>query len=74
MTDPKNAAWAKALSAREGAQKLDLDPFWDRPKESNGGSGRLPAPAKPAADKKAAEGKEPPKKGGEAEKKEPEKK
>jgi hypothetical protein len=40
------------LPAREGALPLDLVPHWDRPKESNGGSARLPEPPKPAAPKK----------------------
>jgi hypothetical protein len=68
-SDPKNADWAKALPAREGAIRLEDDPRfdWDRPKESNGGNARHPAPAKPAEPKKAGDGKEP-------EKKEPEKK
>jgi hypothetical protein len=66
--DPTNAAWAKAFAAREGALPLDLDPNWDRPKESNGGNARLPAPPTPATPKKdGSEKKEP-------EKKEPEKK
>jgi hypothetical protein len=69
--DPKNAAWAKALAAREGALPLDLDSQWDRPKESNGGVTRQPA----APPKK--EGGAEPKKGGptekEPDKKEPEK-
>ena len=64
-SDPANADWAKALPSREGALPLDLEPDWDRPKESNGGNARHPAPPKPAAPKK--DGKEP-------EKKEPEKK
>jgi len=79
-TDPNNAAWAKALQAREGALPLDPEANWDRPKESNGGNARHPQPAKPAPPKKEggdakkdgpAE-KEPEKK--EPEKKEPEKK
>jgi hypothetical protein len=47
ITDPKNAAWAKALPAREGAVGLDINPFWDSPKESNGGNARHPAPTPP---------------------------
>ena len=80
ITDPRNADWAKALAAREGAVPLDADPRfgWDRPKESNGGNARWPAPVKPTDPKKAAEGKDPPKKGGQLEeepgKKEPDKK
>jgi len=67
VTNPNNAAWAKALQAREGAQKLDLDPFWDRPKESNGGNAAQPAPTPPkkeggAEPKKEPETKEPEKK------------
>jgi hypothetical protein len=61
-SNPNNAAWAKALSAREGALPLDVDPNWDRPKESNGGNARLPAPHKketPPEAKKEAEKKEP---------------
>jgi hypothetical protein len=74
ITDPRNTDWAKALPAREGAVRFDDDPRfgWERPKESNGGNARWPAPTKPTGAKKAAEGKEPEKK--EPEKKEPEKK
>jgi hypothetical protein len=73
-SDPRNADWAKALPSREGALPLDPDGHWDRPKESNGGNARFPAPAKPTPPKK--EGgpeakKEPDKK--EPEKKEPDK-
>jgi hypothetical protein len=70
VTDPKNAAWAKALPAREGALPFDLDPHWDRPKESNGGNSRWPAPAAVTRPKK--DGGAQPKKGGATEK-EPEK-
>ena len=74
--DPKNAAWAKALPAREGALPLDLDTQWDRPKESNGGITRHPPPPPPKKDggaepKKGGADKEPDKK--EPDKKEPEK-
>lgn len=75
-TDPKNAAWAKALPAAKGALPLDLDPNWDRPKESNGGNAKWPAAVPPTQPKK--EGGPEAKKGGptekEPEKKEPEKK
>jgi hypothetical protein len=65
----------KLLAAQEGARRLDVDPDWDRPKESNGGWAKPPTPAKPAAAKKD-EKNGPEKKGGEPEKKggEPEKK
>ena len=58
------------LPAQEGARRLDVDPDWDRPKESNGGNAKLPEPPKPkkAADKKEPDGKND-KKDGEAEKK-----
>jgi len=69
--DPKNADWARALPAREGALPLDLDANWDRPKESNGGNARPPAPTPPTPPKK--EGGAEPKKGGQTEK-EPDKK
>jgi hypothetical protein len=74
VTDPRAGDLAKALPAREGAVRLDDDPRfgWDRPKESNGGNARWPAPAKPAEPKKAGDGKEPDKK--EPDKKEPDKK
>jgi hypothetical protein len=62
-SDPKNAAWAKALQAAPGAEKLKDE--WDRPKESNGGNSRWPAPAQPK--------KEPAKKEPEAKKEEPKK-
>ena len=69
--DPTNVAWAGALPSQPGALPLDLDPHYDRPKESNGGNGRWPAATVPAAKAEA-------KKGGAAEKepdkKEPEKK
>jgi len=75
-TDPKNAAWAKALPAAKGALPLDLDPNWDRPKESNGGNAKWPAAVPPTQPKK--EGGPEAKKGGptekEPDKKEPEKK
>jgi hypothetical protein len=75
-SDPGNAAWAKALPAREGALPLDLNANWDRPKESNGGNARHPEPMKPTQPKK--EGGPEAKKGGatekEPDKKEPEKK
>ena len=67
ITDPKNAAWAKALPVREGASGLDINPFWDNPKESNGGNARHPAPTPPKKEGAAEPKKEP-------EKKEPEKK
>jgi hypothetical protein len=76
-TDPKNAAWAKALPARQGALPLDLDPNWDRPKESNGGNAKWPTAVPPTQPKKDAAAPEA-KKGGPTEKepdrKEPEKK
>ncbi|HEY1381313.1 MAG TPA: hypothetical protein VGF55_31220, partial [Gemmataceae bacterium] len=65
VTNPKNAAWAKALQSREGAVPLELDPHWDRPKESNGGNSRWPAraavtqPKKGGATEKEPEKKEP---------------
>ena len=71
VTDPKNAAWAKALPAREGALPLDVNPLWDRPKESNGGNSRWPAPAALTQPKKGAAPEA--KKGGQTEK-EPDKK
>jgi hypothetical protein len=46
-----------SLKTRDDADTHDLIPNWDRPKESNGGSGRRPEAAKPA------ENKEPEKKG-----------
>jgi hypothetical protein len=52
----------KLLPARQGALPLDPDPNWDRPKESNGGSAKLPDPPKPAAPKKESDKKEPEKK------------
>jgi hypothetical protein len=60
----------KLLPAQEGARRLDVDPEWDRPKESNGGRAKAPEPAKPKkeADKKEPEGKNG-KKDGEPEKK-----
>jgi hypothetical protein len=51
----------KLLPAREGALPLDVDPNWDRPKESNGGSAKLPDAPQPAA-KKEPDKKEPEKK------------
>ena len=74
-TDSTNAAWSKALPAREGALELDMDSTY-RPKESNGGNPRHPAPAEPTKPKK--DGAPEAKKGGatekEPDKKEPEKK
>ena len=32
----------KLLPAQEGARRLDVDPDWDRPKESNGGRAKAP--------------------------------
>lgn len=58
----------KLLPAREGAQPLDINPDWNRPKESNGGSAKLPEAPK-AATKKEPEKKAPENKGGEPEKK-----
>ena len=62
--DPTNADWAKALPAAKGAIRLDVDPRfdWDRPKESNGGSGRYPEAVKPVAPKKEEPKKDEPKK------------
>jgi|GEM_PF-4087806 len=73
----KLLADAGLLPVQEGAPRLDIDGNWDRPKESNGGTGKMPEAAKPKkpADKKEPEGKngkkegEPEKKGNEAEKK-----
>jgi hypothetical protein len=61
-SDPKNAAWAKALQAAPGSEKLKDE--WDRPKESNGGNSRWPAPAQPKKEpvKKDEPKKEEPKK------------
>jgi hypothetical protein len=62
-SDPKNAAWAKALPSAPGAGKLTEE--WNRPKEANGGNTHWPAPAQPK--------KEPAKKEPEAKKEEPKK-
>ena len=43
----------KLLQTQSGAARLEIDPDWNRPKESNGGSAKLPETAKPAAPKKA---------------------
>lgn len=59
----------KLLSSRDGALPLPLEPVWDRPKDSNGGTGRLTEPPKPAAPKKGPEKKEPEGKNGEPGKK-----
>ena len=68
-------AWAKALPAAQGA--APLGETWDRPKESNGGNARWPAPAPPKKDAPAPKGgqteKEPDKKEPEAKKEEPKK-
>ena len=58
------AFWAKALPAAKGATRLDVDPRfgWDRPKESNGGSGKYPEATKPAEPKKEEPKKDEPKK------------
>lgn len=62
---------ANLLPAYEGARRLDVIPDWDRPKESNGGNGRMPTPPAPkkADEKKGPDAKEGAKKGGEPEKK-----
>jgi nitrogen fixation-related uncharacterized protein len=60
----KQLIGSKLLTARNGALPLDINPDWNRPKESNGGNTGQPEPAKPAPKKKADDGK-----GGEPEKK-----
>jgi hypothetical protein len=47
------------LRAREGAENLEINADWDRPKESNGGRGKRPEPAKPAAKKEEPKKEEP---------------
>jgi hypothetical protein len=44
----------KLLQTQTGAARLEIDPDWNRPKESNGGNAKTPEAPKPAA-KKAAE-------------------
>ena len=70
VTDPKNAAWAKALPVQPKPTEYDAD-AWNRPKEANGGNSRWPAPAAVTQPKK--EGGPGAKKGGATEK-EPDKK
>jgi hypothetical protein len=64
------AVSGKLLPQADGARPLDVLADWNRPKESNGGHGRVPEPS--ATAKKPADKKEPEKK--EPEKKEPDKK
>ncbi|HJZ58570.1 MAG TPA: hypothetical protein VKE74_26755 [Gemmataceae bacterium] len=64
------AVLGKLLPQADGARPLDVLADWNRPKESNGGHGRVPEPS--ATAKKPADKKEPEKK--EPDKKEPDKK
>jgi hypothetical protein len=49
----KMAVGGGLLPAQPGARPLDIDPDWDRPKESNAGHGRAPTANNPAPSAKA---------------------
>jgi hypothetical protein len=67
----KMAVGGGLLPAQPGARPLDIDPDWDRPKDSNAGHGKIPASSNPAPSaKKGADDKKDEKKD---DKKDPEK-
>ena len=57
------------LPIRKGALPLPVEPAWDRPKDSNGGTGRIVETPKPIAPKKGPDKKQPVGKGDQPKKK-----